>query len=74
MSDADAGRAVATEAVELAALVRGREPDDLVVRLEDLAGRLRRGGAPTAEDDALLADVRGRYARELRELERPGPW
>jgi hypothetical protein len=74
MSEAHAGRSIATEVAELAALTRGREPEDVVDRLEGLAERLRRGGAQTAGDDALLADIRRRYERELRELERPGPW
>jgi hypothetical protein len=71
MADTTAGRPAATEAEELAGLVRGREPQDVVDGLEALARRLRRGEAPTAADDALLAGVRARYSRELRELERP---
>jgi hypothetical protein len=74
MGETTAGRTPATEAAELAALVRGREPQELVDRLEELAARLRGGAAPGSEDVALLADLRDRYGRELRELEHPDPW
>jgi hypothetical protein len=74
MGDPPGGRTTAAEAAELAALVRGREPQDVVDRLEDAAARLGRGAAPTPEDGALLAELRVRYGRELRELEHPDPW
>ena len=71
MGEEEAGRTPAAEVAELAALVRGREPQDVVERLDDVAARLRRGEAPGPDDEALLAGVRHRYSRELRELEHP---
>lgn len=64
----------AREALELAALVIGREPPSTVDRLRAVGEALAAGGEADPDGLALMERVRARYARELAELERPEPW
>jgi hypothetical protein len=73
MTDIEGGP-LATEAAELAALVRGREPAEIVTRLAAAAARLAEGGVPESSELSLLERMRARYGRELAELTRPEPW
>jgi ribonuclease Z len=65
---------VARQAEELAALIKGREPEETCARLRAMGERLRAGALPGHADLLLFERMRARYGRELAELERPEPW
>jgi hypothetical protein len=65
---------LAREAEELAALIKGREPDETCERLRAMGECIRAGALPGHSDLSLFERMRARYGRELAELERPEPW
>jgi ribonuclease Z len=74
MTAIDDDAQLARQAEELAALVRGREPEETCERLRAMGERIRSGALPDHVDLSLFERMRARYGRELAELERPEPW
>jgi hypothetical protein len=74
MTAIDDDAQLARQAEELAALVRGREPEKTCERLRAMGERIRSGALPDHVDLSLFERMRARYGRELAELERPEPW